>query len=95
MFRQEVLESLTKVMKKVLEKISQVVGFCFSESHRGTFFSIECYTQEKDSYFFNTLVKDKNGDNVKNKSPVDLIDSSEFLFKPKLAVQNQLLSNSS
>lgn len=38
MFREEVLESVNKTMKKVYDKIVQIVDLCFSGSHKDVFF---------------------------------------------------------
>eukprot|EP00347_Sterkiella_histriomuscorum_P021714 403333020 len=95
MFRQEILESVNKTMKKVYEKMIQVVNICFTGSHKDAFFSAQTYSNEKDSYFFKGLIKQEEvKSNSKQKASKDSIEEQEFLYKPKLAMQNELLSNS-
>lgn len=44
-------------MKKVNDKISQVVNICFIGSHKDVYFGPTIYKAEKDSYFFKGLIK--------------------------------------
>ncbi|CDW72803.1 UNKNOWN [Stylonychia lemnae] len=95
-FRQEILESVNKVMKKVLDKMNIVVNLCFNGSHRDVFFPMKLYTSERESYYFRGLIKREDLKTVKKEKsiPNETIDDQEFLYKPKLAMQNDLLSNS-
>ena len=48
---------------------------------------------EKDRYFFKGLIRKMDISKEKRDS-VDPMEEIEFLFKPKLAIDNDLLSNS-
>lgn len=74
-------------MKKVFEKMSQIVQICFNNSHRDSFFPSRLYLSERESYYFRALVKREE---VSKKdfpsSSQEAIEDQEFLYTPKVAI---------
>jgi hypothetical protein len=42
-FRQEILISVNKILRKVFEKMQQVISLCFSNTHKDSFFPSNLY----------------------------------------------------
>lgn len=44
-------------MRKVYERINQVISLCFEKTHKDTFFSTSLYISERDTYYFKGFIK--------------------------------------
>ena len=66
---------------------------CFNNTHKDVFFPNELYNQERNTYFFRGLIK-KIDVPYQEKGNLSQIEEQDFLYKPKLAVEDDLLTNS-
>ncbi|TNV84480.1 hypothetical protein FGO68_gene2070 [Halteria grandinella] len=94
-FRQDILAGVNKIMRKVFEKLQQVVQVCFSNSHKDSFFPSHLYQVEKEQYFFKGFIKmmDVKRDQLGGASQAS-IEQQDFLLRPRVAIQTELLTNS-
>lgn len=79
-----ILEGITKIMKKVADKINAITQQSFQSSHKDRFFKAQSYAQEKEGYFFKALVR-QVGASPQPRTPG--LEDEEFLYRLEVPVQ--------